>query len=570
MKRWILIIVLVMMSLVPFTSVHALNLDMDSPHILADFMPETTGVFVASRVGADFIAELDTISASISSKMPESLAVETVTLDSSFRKLFAEEGYDWDQFIEMVGEYAAIGFEPVGGFDDGQAVLVIEITDQEGVEEFFLDLAKDSDDVPERQTDGDTIIYMSDDGGEPIKLMITPTHLIFTNNLEYSPILETPLSASSDFTSALSMLTADHYSSLMYVSESLIEAAIAEGGSDFEEIGVNPEDAGALVAGFTILDGGTFIVDIAVQTISPVPTSTVSIDFLNALPSSTDTLLVASDLTNVYNSITASIREAARANDEQDPTAQIPLMFNFTGLDLEDDVLSWTTGAYGFFSGGDIQTLLNEMMETGSISTFEFDAGLVIEATDMALAQNAVSELGDFIKMALESEQDISIVQEDGSTSILVEMPLNPSEPPIELEFVLTTTDKFFFFGTRSALDKIMSGDTLASDEDFGKSTQYYLDDLTGVWFTNSDGLMLSSASSLMTMGPAIGNVFEDIVQELGSDSASSDSSDMPSGDELMMEVLQAYDEIFSGMSVTTSVDAESVIRLRGALSVNP
>jgi len=570
MKRWMLMIVLVILTLMPFTSVHAINLDTESPHILADFMPDSAGLFVASRVGADFIAELDEITVAISNKMPESLAVESVTLDSTFRKLFAEENQDWDEIIGLVGKYAAIGVEPVDGFDDGLAVFIVEITDQAGVDELLTELMKDSNDVPERQTDGDTIIYVDEEGREPMKLMITTTHMIFTNNMDYTLSVDAPLSASVDFTNGLSMLTADHYDSLIYISESVLETAMAEGDSDLQEMGVNPEDAGALVAGFTILDGTTFTFDVAVQTIAPAPTSTVSIDFLNALPSSTDTFLVATDLTNVYNSVTESIRAAARANDEKDPTEQIPLMFNFTGLDLEDDVLSWTTGAYGVFFGADFVTLYNEAMTTGNVSNLAFDAGIVIEATDATLAQNAASKLGEFMTMAMGSEEGITITQDDTSTSIVLEMPLDPSAPPLELEFVLTTTDNFLFLGTRSALDKIMAGDTLATNADFGASTQYYLDNPTGVWYMNADGVVAMTAVPLMMMGPAVSNVFEDVVRELGEEPATSDSSDLPSGDEMILDMFQAYDEIFSGMTVTTAIDGEGVVRLRGTMTLKP
>ena len=61
MKRLVLKIFLVMLMILPFASVHAINLDNDGPHILADYMPESTEFFAASRVGADFIAELDAI-----------------------------------------------------------------------------------------------------------------------------------------------------------------------------------------------------------------------------------------------------------------------------------------------------------------------------------------------------------------------------------------------------------------------------------------------------------------------------------------------------------------------------
>jgi len=567
MKRLVLKFFLVMLMILPFTPVHAINLDNDGPHNLADFMPESIEVYAASRIGADFIAELDAISIGLANKLPASLSAESYTLDSTFRTLFAEEGFDWDEVIGLVGRYGAMGAENVND-STPIYIFIVEITDQAGVEALLQKLGEDSNNMPERQMDGDTIVYLDDNEFNPMKAMITPTHFIITSDLDYSTTVDAPLSANDSFINALGLLSADAYNSLMYVSESVLEMAIAEGDSDLEQMGVNPEDAGAFVGGFTILDGNTFTLDIAVGTASPVPTSTVSIDFLNALPSSSDTFIVATDLTNVYNSITTSIREAARANDEKDPTADIPLMFNFTGLDLEDDVLSWTTGAYGMFFGANFESIINEAMSTGSVNNIELDAGIVIEATDIALAQNAAAELGQFMEMALGSEDDITITQEDGATSIVVSVPIDPNTDPVELEFVLTATDDFFYLGTRSALDKILAGDTLQGDADFTAASAYFLDNPTSVIYSGADGAIASTIAPLIVMGPAISNTFDNILEDLGESSSS--GGDAPDTDELMLEFFQAYSDLFSSMTVTSSIDGNSVIRLRGTLSVNP
>ncbi len=569
MKRLVLKLFLVVLMVMPFASVHAINLDTDGPHILADLMPESVEIYTASRVGADFVAELDAISIGLANKLPASLSAESYTLDDTFRTLFAEEGFDWDELIGLVGKYGAVGVENVND-SSPTYIFMVEITDQTGVEELLLKLGEDSNDMPERQMDGDTIVYMDDNEYNPMKAMITPTHFILTSDLDYSTTVDAPLSASDDFINGLSLLNADNYNSIMYVSESVMEMAIAEGGGDLQEMGVNPEDAGAFVAGFTILDGSTFTVDVVVETVSPVPTSTVSMSFLNALPSSSDSFIVATDLTNVYNSITTSIREAARANDEKDPTADIPLMFNFTGLDLEDDILSWTTGAYGMFFGANFESIISEAMETGSVSNIELDAGIVIEATDVALAQNAAAELGQFMEMAMGSEDGVTITQEDGATSIIVEVPLDPGSDPVELEFVLTATDDFFYFGTRSALDKILAGDTLEGDADFTAASAYFLDNPTSVLYSGSDGAIASTIAPLVIMGPAISNVFDSVLEDLGESSSNSSGDEAPSSDELMLEFFQAYNDILSSMTVTSSIDGNSVIRIRGTVSVNP
>ena len=146
--------------------------------------------------------------------------------------------------------------------------------------------------------------------------------------------------------------------------------------------------------------------------------------------------------------------------------------------------------------------------------------------------------------------------------------------PPIPLEFVLTATDEFFFFGTRSAFDTIMGGDTLAANADFGKSSQYFLDSATSVWYTNSDGFVISTIVPLALMGPAIDNVFDNIIEELGSEPPQDEpsSAPMPLGPqtELIMEGLNAYDELLTGATISTSIDEGGIVRFRATMSVNP
>ena len=579
MKRFTLMLVLLM--IMPFSTVFAINLDGEGPHILAKMMPASTEMFGATRIGEDFIAELDAITTAVYDKLPESFEIEPYTLNSTMRTMLAEEGQDWDRWMEILGDHAAIGIEPVDGFNSGEdpiGTVIIEITDQTGAEELFLELTDDSSDVPERQVDGDNIVYISE--REPLKLMFTPTHVILTNNIEYTPNVDPPLSSSANFTGALNMLNADQYNTLGFISEAAVEAMLSEGDmEDLQMLGLNPADAGAIAVGFTILDGRTFTMDIAVQTASPVPESTVSVDFLNAMPSTTDAFVVASDLTNMYNSIVAAVRAAALANGEDDPTVQIPLMFNFTGLDLEEDVLSWTTGGYGVFMGADYMALIDEAMSTGTLSELNIDAGIVIEATDVALAQNAATEFGNFITLALANEEDVTVTQEDIDgvtvTSIVGQGQFDSSSPPIELEFVLTATEQFFFFGTRSALDTIMRGDTLANNADFGASTGYFLDNPTSVWYLSSEGVVSSTIVPLALLGPAIGNVFDNIVDELGGTTESAPSNNsggsaMMDDMGMMVELMDVYNEILSSMTLTTSIDAGGVIRVRGTMSFNP
>lgn len=598
MKRSFLMIFILVMIVIPFSTVSAFNPDQPGPHVMADLMPDTVEIFAATRIGEDFIQELDAITTALYAKLPASLAVaEPYTIDRTARLALADEGLDWDALKGLMGNYAAIGVVPVGGFEEEpDMIMVIEITDQAGVEDYLLSVIPEPDEDVQREMVGDTIVYS--DNNDPMKVMISPTHFVISTRPDYDPAsVASPLSTAAGFTGALNNLPADQYNMLAYMSEATMEAMLSQGdAAELQQMGIDPADAGAVTIGATILAGNTFTIDVAAQTAAPVPTSTVNLDFLSAMPGNTDAFIVATDLTNVYNSVTATIRAVAEENGEEDPTAQIPLMFNFTGLDLEDDVLSWTTGSYGVFFGADFMTILEEAMSTGTVSELNFEAGIVIEATDVAKAQAAAAQLGETLTAMVANEEDVTITQSEVNgtaiTSIIASTPLDPSMPPIDIEFVLTATEDFFFFGTRSAFDAVMSGDTLASNSDFGKSTQYLLDNSTSVWYTNSDGVIVSSVIPLAIMGPAVGNVFENVIAELesepmmeptplggstddssddaDSDTDMSDSSSMNGEFDIIMDVLSVYDEILSSMTISTSVDTGGIVRFRATMSVNP
>lgn len=575
MKRLIVLVFLVMMVVAPLSTVNAINLGEDSPHILADYMPNTVDFFAGSRIGEDFIAELDAISLALYEKLPAEFGVEPYELDDVLRIGLAEEGIDYDEVTAVLGNHIAVGLELNGGLDeDPNFYVIVEIEDQDSAIDMFLQMIPDAQ-LPEPVTEGDNIVYLSpDDDG---KIIITPTHMVVSNLPDFNVPVAEPLSTNPEFTSTLETLPADTYNMLVYVSEDFVEATVEESSqsSDLSMMGLDPTDAGAAAFGATILSGDTFVLDFSVATASPGATSTVSMDFLNALPADTDAFIISTDLTGVYNNTIATVQTIAEMNGEEDQTAQIPMMFGMTGLDLEEDVLSWTTGSYGFFFGMDYPALINDLAEN-SMPTEELllDFGLVIEATDAALAQNAAEKLGEFIATMGGNQDGITITQEDGLTSIVMSP---PDIQPFEFEFVLTSTDDFLFLGTRRSYDAILSGNTLGSDPEFTNSAQYYLTDANTVWYVNSDGFLSTTIIPLAMMGPAIGNVFDNVVAELNG--TTPDSSPAPGPLDMLMSgedpsmiigLLETFDNMFAHATISSSIGADGIARGRASLSVHP
>jgi hypothetical protein len=562
MKKLRFIILLGLFTVMPFSVIHAIDLNIESPHVVAETMPDSTEIFIATRIGSNWIAELDTVLMSMYDKLPESVDVQPITIDNAFREGFAEQGLDWDLFLSLLGDYAAIGLEPINSFNDDEepmATIVIEITEQAATD-VILNLITGK---AVRSEEGDVIRY-DNVGDDQATILITDTHIVATTNPNYSLNPTAPLSASSEFTNALNMLQEDQYDVLAYASEATVKDGLSdEDAQGLRLFGLNPETAGALAMGFTFQDGNTFTTDVAVESSATAPSSTVDISYLNAMPASTDAFIVATDLTNMYNNAISIMQETAKEDGkDENPALWFELMFRWTGLDLEEDVLSWTTGGYGVFLGADVMDIITEMATTESISNPNIEAGFVIEATDIDLARNTSEELGQFFELISADNDEMTVSQTDfnGSpaTLIYLDVAAKRGNPAFELELVLTTTDDFFFFGTRSAFDSIMSGNTLADNTDFAATVPQLLENPTSVWYTNSDGLLIPTVVGMNNNGGfgmmqrAFGNMFGQI----------DDTSQA-------LDVLDSFDNILTSMTLTTAVDNAGVIRLRGTVTVN-
>ena len=564
MNKLRFIMLLGLFAIMPFSVIYAIDLNIESPHVMAETMPDSTEVFIASRIGSGWIEELDALLLSMYAKLPAGLDAELLTIDDAFRQGFEKEGLDWDLFLSMLGDYAAIGFEPINSFNDGtepMATIVVEITDQSAVDIVVNLLTSGSEDKGVRSSEGDVIRY-DNVGKDNATIYVTSSHLIITTNPNYSLNPTSPLSSSTEFTNALSLLNEDQYNVLAYVSEETVKSDLSDDDAQgLQLLGISPDDASAIIAGFTFQNGTTFTSDVAMSANAPAPSSTVNINYLNAMPASTDAFIVATDLTNVYNNVIAMLEDSSRDN----PATTIPLLFRLTGLDLEDDVLSWTTGGYGVFAGADVMDIIEEVVNTDTVSDLTIDAGIVIEATDIDLARKTAEELGNFLELASRDNEDVTVSQTELNglpvTLIDFDVPAERGNPVFMLEFVLTTTDDFFFLGTRSAFDSIMSGNTLAGDADFANTVPQLLDNPTSVWYANSDGMLIPTVGGLNSNDSDLRNfrrLFGHLFDQLGDDT------------EQILSVLASFDDIFTSMTFSTAVDNAGVIRLRGTITVNP
>src|SRR5690606_3532266 len=151
------------------------------------------------------------------------------------------------------------------------------------------------------------------------------------------------------------------------------------------------------------------------------------------------------------------------------------------------------------------------------------DAGLVIEATDPARAAGLAASLGQFLTQMTAGQQGISVGSETVAgveTTVLgIEFPVDPTTT-LAIDLLLGASDEIFFLGTRPAVERILTGDgTLPGNALYNEALALTLPNPTSLWYADGEGLLISTSVGaivpLALLGPAIGNVFDNIVTEL-------------------------------------------------------
>ncbi len=529
---------------------YAFDTDAENPHHLADYMLDTTQLYVGTQIGADYFNELDRIAVSVYDKLPENLDIDRMTIDGFFRSEFENLGYDYDAFLTLLGDYAAIGIEPrddvLGTNDDPYTTIVAEITDRDAFIDAVVTLATPFDEVPPNLTGGDDFLVFED---LDVVIYATDTHFIVSTNPAYEFPLESSLSADADFTDTVNMLPADTYSSVIYVSE---EFEFDDDGGEFREfLDENGVEASSFVLGTTAFDDA-LAVDIAGQALAFQTNTVDTSTMLTLLPADADAFIAGDNLTDLYDTIITF-------TEDQEFAEQLPFFFGMTGLDLEDDVLSWTTGTYAIFMSTDSASILDQVEATEMITDLPLDFGIVIEATDADLARNTADKLGEFMDVMLAGESAFTISRVDESdasfplTTVVLNLPNDDLLDVESIEFVITANDNLFYMGTTEAYNSLSAGQTLANDSVITGATAYLLDNPTSVWYLNGDGVVLPIFS---TLGVTI--------------RSDDDMSAFLQTPEDAFAFLRSIDDIIDYQTITTSLDDNGVVRLRATLTLNP
>jgi len=573
----------------------------EGPSSMAKYFTANTQIFLSIRTDDGYIETLDGILSKVTRTLGESgIPVPPISLAEQLAAADFGNGISYADIRAWLGDYAAVG---LGGLEtlvnnpdavnEGEAPLsiVVQIKDKATAAAFFEGLIPPN--ALEKTEKGDYIIFTDPSGNTPIFLAFGSEVLVITNRRDQLPGVTrmATLDSNTQLQDAFNRLPAPSYNFIGYLDgaalwDLVIQQVPQEQLGLFEAQGLGVGALGPIAFGATILEGRTLAIDVAQQSsmTANMVSSPLSADFLGLLPASADAVAVASNLSASVESALQSLSSMAQQMDQPDPSAQIEGAVQIFGIDLREDVLSWTTGGYALVFGLDFEPILAFAADPTQIEAIAgrlpADFGLLLEATDpakaQALAEKLTTTLTGFVQASPDVAEQVTVgeitIGSATLSSFSVALPLGGGAT-LPITLVLGADDRVFFLGLQSTAEAIFAGsDKLVDTAAYQDAAQFFIPDSAQLLYTNDEGLAETLViPGLALLGPAIGNVFDNIVEDLESSNGSlSQAVQIPAeGLAQVTAALRAFNALVASSSATGAVDGDWAIG-RLALTFEP
>ncbi len=524
------ILTLVAIAILVFPSIAAAQTPSDL-NALAQYFPAETPILISIRTDDAFIDTLDSVIERVRAAVPDAAGGETLTgaLDELTEELFPGGTFEED-LQPLLGETASLGVSSTegmmgrgGGNNDAPTIVALSIQDSAAVIAAITEAAGDN--IVQTEGDGFTVLTPADDDDEAAVIVRDDVMLLYVNTdtadaIAAGGVVESNLGATPDFASALALLPEPTYNVTVYIDLlPLVNAAMESDPEAAEAMGAISgiyDAIGKQVWGFTILGGDSPTIDIASQItdmsvfdsmgLMMGSTTPVDLAFATRIPADTPLAVIGTNLQGSLSSSASSLQFVMQANQMADSDfdpkefeqsiKEVDQAFTqLTGLDFEEDVLSWMTGEYALFLG------LNPQFDTSSqfgiFQAFPVDFGFVIEAGDAAQAQATVAGLTQAIETSVaqmssgDVEAEIAITNEEIGGADVTVVTITAENAPWPVELLMGANSEVFALGTRSAVRAILAPDGgLPSNSEFTRTSAYILPDAVSVGWLNTAGLL--------------------------------------------------------------------------------
>jgi hypothetical protein len=495
---------------------------------LARFFPDKTVIFASIRTDDEFFSTIDSL-VTIVREYVSGVPAWTVeqALDEAVSDLLGTNDVTFNDTIRpWLGDTAAIGFPSSqelfddDTYDDIEAswMFAADITDREAAEAFFEDLIPAEADLSVERIP-DYTLFTDDDGTGAI--YFGNEVLLITNDTALLPqdTIRSVLSESEDFNNSLNDLPETDYDAITYINlqEFFSRLPLSEMDDDeaeiFAALASFYQSIGSQVWGATVLDGRSMTLDIVQQIADPaayeaalgmpLPTEymPVNFDFARFIPAGTPFVAMSTNLHQAYENMLLSLNtmanmqtdllpEGAPSPSEEIEQGLAQLEFairSATGLDLEDDILSWMTGNYAFTLGFSPEIAEIQSIED-TLSEFPIDFGLLVEVTDPAAAQAVVDGMAQ--ALGTFSGSDFTLTEEEIGDVTAQVITIPPSGSPFPIEIIFGASDEVFAIATpRVAEAAFNPSEGLTSDPAYMEMQEFVLDEPMSVFYLAGEGL---------------------------------------------------------------------------------
>ncbi|MCU0499937.1 MAG: DUF3352 domain-containing protein [Anaerolineae bacterium] len=578
MKKFLFVLVLLLLSvqgLFAQTEVNAFE--------AAQYFPSETAFFAAVRLDDPYIDQLDGVINFVATGLND-FGVPNLTIRQALQ--MSGFPFDTDTLLAVLGDYAAVGITLLedNNPDPNLTYFVIQLADPEGARQLLRENLPMAEETDTGFVLGEAAFNLTDD------LLI-----ISDSSANLTTLPTDTLANDPDFQNALGKLPAPGYNVGAYVNLNRLPQVPNELGALLTAYSA----AGNAIFGLTILDNRTYVIDQAVigAETSPMTATAIDPDFARLIPSDADLYVQATDFTALYNTLFTEIErlqslqaeiDGTTPPNQPDPREQIEAGLAMAGIDLEQDILSWTTGEYAAFTRLDTAAIVADLLENPNRIDLNgrFDFGLLIEATNAQAAQNFSGKIGLLLQQAAQSnpQPDVTVSSEtiEGLTvtQVSVQAPLGTDQTPLNLDVVIGANEDVFFIATLDAVTTLLTGgESLADTSEYQSALTYALPNPTTFWYTTGEGLITLAAGNVLTLaltGPAIDNVFDEIVDDL----AQPGSTPMPRPTPMptaapnveenaqIVEALNYFVDNLEHSTISTAIDDDGTFLLRLSLSL--
>jgi len=562
----------------------------------ADKMPNTFSMYASMRTDDGYINTLndifvrfrDPVAQILRETVGTSQGIESITLQSLLDQLVqqGELGLNFNSAIRSwLGDNVAIGGSMrLDGYGT-DILMAIAITNKDEALKFVrANFITYPENWTESQNGNFTIFtyyYPSDEPESNRQAIAVSNDALYIATIgSLIPITapSNPLSADSKFTSSFGVLPASGYNVTVYANVGSLLSAMRLGGQVLRAVNALGMD-GTLVAGATILDGRSFTIDMAIKpstsgdTAFKAISTPIDLDFARFMPENTAMMVQGSNLKQAYDIGLNLIRTTATGNEMAgELLSQVDSAMSIIGLNLQTDILEWLTGDYAIYIAVDTNRIISLISNPTSALSGDLgvEAGILIKATNGEKARNLVEKLAGLMGLA-GGQVGLRVDREQigGANTIVIDL----SGQGLPLKLVIGANNDVLVIGTYNSAKNALEGNgRLNGFNRYQDARNYMLSNTTALAYLDREILQMTIGLTLL--GPVIGDVFDNIVDELNGNSRDFDEESSSSMSESQIRQLQDMGNrifsLFNTSTITTSINSDGTFLMRMNVTLAP